>query len=98
MQTVSQRDHPRFYALLEAFKAQTGCPVLLNTSFNVRGEPIVCSPLDALLCFIRSGMDTLVLESYVIDREMLPSPWVDWFLGTSPRKIAGVQHTVYTLL
>jgi carbamoyltransferase len=98
VQTVSQRDHPRFYALLEAFKAQTGCPVLLNTSFNVRGEPIVCSPLDALLCFIRSGMDTLVLESYVIDREMLPSPWVDWFLGTSPRKIAGVQHTVYTLL
>jgi carbamoyltransferase len=68
VQTVSPGTHPRFAALLEAFDRLTGCPILLNTSFNVKGEPIVCSPEDALLCFINTDIDCLVLEDYIIDR------------------------------
>ncbi|MEK6276211.1 MAG: carbamoyltransferase N-terminal domain-containing protein [Actinomycetota bacterium] len=90
--------NPRFHRLLEAFERRTGCPVLLNTSFNMRGEPIVCSPVDALLCFIRSNLDCLVLEDFVLDRNGLPEAWLDWFGGTSPRLERGVADSIYTLL
>ena len=62
VQTVDAERNPRFYRLLQAFHEQTGCPVLVNTSFNVRGEPIVCTPQDAYRCFMATDMDALVLE------------------------------------
>ena len=68
MQTVDRREHPRFHGLLSRFHARTGCPVLVNTSFNVRGEPIVCTPQDALRCFFGTEMDVLVLENFVVRR------------------------------
>ncbi len=74
-QTVDPETHPRYAALLAAFQALTGCPVLLNTSFNVAGEPIVCSPIDALFTFARAGLDALVLEDYLLTRDMLPDNW-----------------------
>jgi len=76
-QTVDSAVAPRYAALLEAFERQTGCPILLNTSFNVRGEPIVCSPVDALFCFGNSGLDALVIEDFLLDREHLPEHWAE---------------------
>ena len=80
-QTVDAKQNARFAALLKAFFRRTGCPMLLNTSFNVRGEPIVCSPVDALFCMGRSGLDCLVLEDFLIDREVLPDNWEQLFLA-----------------
>jgi len=68
LQTVDPEIHPRFYKLLHAFKELTDCPVLVNTSFNVRGEPIVCSPADAYTCFMRTEMDLLVIGDYLLDK------------------------------
>jgi carbamoyltransferase len=68
VQTVHEQTNPRFYALLKAFEARTGCGVLVNTSFNVRGEPIVCTPQDAYRCFMRTQIDVLVLENCVLDK------------------------------
>ena len=72
LQTVHRDDNPRFHALLSAFEGRTGCPVLVNTSFNVRGEPIVESPGDAYTCFMRTGMDVLVLGSFLLRKEAQP--------------------------
>ena len=69
IQTVSEHENPRFYALLRAFEAQTGCAVLVNTSFNVRGEPPVCTPDEAYRCFMRTDMDYLVLGNFLIDKQ-----------------------------
>ncbi len=66
VQTVGQDANPEFLRLLNAFHEQTGCPVLVNTSFNVRGEPIVCTPQDAYRCFMRTGIDLLVLEDRLL--------------------------------
>jgi carbamoyltransferase len=66
LQTVDAERHGRFHLLLERFRQRTGCPVLVNTSFNVRGEPIVCTPDDAFRCFMATGMDVLVLEDAVL--------------------------------
>ena len=66
LQTVDRERNPRFHALLTAFHARTGCPVLVNTSFNIRGEPIVCTPEEALNCFLATDMDALVLEDVLI--------------------------------
>jgi carbamoyltransferase len=66
LQTVSKEQNPLFYELLNEFDRQTGCPVVINTSMNVRGEPIVCSPHDAFKCFIRTEMDYLVVGSYLL--------------------------------
>ncbi len=68
LQTVSPSTHHRFARLLEQFEARTGCPILVNTSFNVRGEPIVCSPEDAIRCMGNSQIDVLVLEDFIIDK------------------------------
>ena len=95
-QTVDAATHPAFHALLRAFKRRTGCPILLNTSFNLRGEPIVCTPIDALLCFVRSDLDCLVLEDIVLDRRDVPPQWREWFAGAAER--SGVSSMVYTLL
>ena len=66
IQTVDAERHGRFHRLLEAFEKWTGCPVVVNTSFNVRGEPIVCTPEEALRCFLATEMDVLVLEDFVL--------------------------------
>ena len=62
IQTVSKTTNPRYHSLISAFKRKTGCPTIVNTSFNVRGEPIVCTPQDAYRCFMRTEMDVLVLQ------------------------------------
>jgi carbamoyltransferase len=69
LQTVDEDRNPRFYRLIEAFERLTGCPVLVNTSFNVRGEPIVCTPQDAYRCFLGTDMDVLVMEDIVIVKD-----------------------------
>ncbi|MFH1276806.1 MAG: carbamoyltransferase [Candidatus Eisenbacteria bacterium] len=68
LQSVSAETNPRYHRLIDAFRGKTGCPVVINTSFNVRGEPIVCTPEDAYLCFMRTEMDYLVMENYVLDK------------------------------
>ncbi len=72
LQTVDERRHGRYYELLRHFEAVTGCPVLINTSFNVRGEPIVCTPADAYRCFMATNMDVLVLERFLLMKEDQP--------------------------
>jgi carbamoyltransferase len=80
VQTVHKETNPRFHALLDAFEALTGCPVLVNTSFNVRGEPIVCTPADAYRCFMRTEMDYLVVENFLMAKPAQPEPAdkTDW--------------------
>ena len=73
VQTVTDESSPAFARLLRAFKRRTGCSVLVNTSFNVRGEPIVCRPEEAYACFMRTEMDVLVLGSYVLTRDHQPA-------------------------
>ena len=69
VQTVDERRHGRYYRLMKAFEKKTGCPVIINTSFNVRGEPIVCSPEHAYRCFLATNMDVLVMENIVLLKE-----------------------------
>jgi carbamoyltransferase len=66
IQTVHEDTNPRYHRLLRAFEELTGCGVLVNTSFNVRGEPIVCTPEDAYRCFMRTEMDLLVLGNHLV--------------------------------
>lgn len=98
VQTVHQDTNFRFWRLIRAFEALTGCPILLNTSFNLRGEPIVCTPAEAVLCFIRSDMDALVMGDFVLDRKGVPPAWIEWFHTTSPRPGNAISETVYTFL
>jgi carbamoyltransferase len=72
VQTVHKEMNPRYYNLLKVFEAKTGCPVVVNTSFNVRNEPIVCSPEDAYRCFMRSAIDILVLENCLLYKNEQP--------------------------
>ena len=72
VQTVHRETNPGFHSLLEQFERRTGCPVLVNTSFNVRGEPIVCSPLDAWKCFLRTEMDCLAIGNFLLQRPGQP--------------------------
>ncbi|MCO4771554.1 MAG: hypothetical protein KDA24_16090 [Deltaproteobacteria bacterium] len=69
VQTVTAESAPLYYAMLKAFEGETGCPLVINTSFNVRGEPIVCTPEDAFQCFIRTHMDTLVVGRFLLRKE-----------------------------
>lgn len=69
LQTISRDQNALYYDLIREFDSQTGCPVVINTSFNVRGEPIVCTPEDAWNCFMRTEMDVLVLGSYILKKE-----------------------------
>ena len=68
VQTVHKETNPKYYKLLSEFKKKTGCPVLVNTSFNVRGEPIVCTPEDAYRCFMRTDMDYLALGNCLLSK------------------------------
>ncbi len=80
LQTVNKKDKPDYYEIISEFEKLTGCAVIVNTSFNVRGEPIICSPEDAYKCFMRTDMDVLVIEDFILYKEELP-PWEekeDW--------------------
>jgi carbamoyltransferase len=84
IQTVHEDTNPRYYDLLKHFETRTGCPLLVNTSFNVRGEPIVCTPEDAYRCFMRTEMDYLVLENFLLAKGDQPQweqddSWKDEF-------------------
>ena len=72
VQTVNKEYNPRYYKLIKAFKELTNCPLIVNTSFNVRGEPIVCTPQDAYRCFMRTEMDILVLQNQILYKEEQP--------------------------
>ena len=72
IQTVRRETSPLYYDIIAAFNRRTGCPVIINTSFNVRGEPIVCSPEDAYRCFMRSDLDVLVIENYILEKADQP--------------------------
>lgn len=80
IQTVNARTNPLYHKLLSAFEAKTGCPVIINTSFNVRGEPIVCTPMDAYKCFMRTQMDYLVMGHFLLAKERQPEfhEQIDW--------------------
>lgn len=73
VQTVSRERHPGYYRLIERFRQATGCPVVINTSFNVRGEPIVCTPEDAVNCFLNTGMDALAVGRFLLLKEEQPA-------------------------
>ncbi|MEW5733315.1 MAG: carbamoyltransferase [Thermodesulfobacteriota bacterium] len=73
LQTVNDRDKPDYHELIKSFDQKTGCPVIVNTSFNVRGEPIVCTPEDAYRCFMRTEMDVLVLENFLLLKNEQPA-------------------------
>jgi len=84
IQTVDAGRHGRYYQLMQAFERKTGCPVIINTSFNVRGEPIVCSPEHAFRCFMATNMDVLVLENFVLLKSEQPGAQqheIDEYLG-----------------
>jgi carbamoyltransferase len=72
IQTVRRETNPLFWEIIQAFKQKTGCPVIVNTSFNVRGEPIVCSVEDSYRCFMRTEMDVLVLENFILMKQDQP--------------------------
>src|SRR6266850_1364341 len=69
IQTVRHETNPLYWEIIDAFRQKTGCPVVVNTSFNVRGEPIVCTPEDSYRCFMRTEMDFLMLENFVLDKQ-----------------------------
>jgi carbamoyltransferase len=101
VQTVDEHGNPRFHALLTAFERLTDCPILLNTSFNVRGEPMICSPLDAVMCFVRSRIDYLVLGDFVLDQRQVPELWKVGVSNTPIKKDRdprAIGHAVYTFL
>ena len=72
IQTVDPERHPKLHCLMSHFKARTGCPVIINTSFNIRGEPIVCSPEHAYRCFMATNMDVLVMENQLLYKQEQP--------------------------
>jgi len=77
IQTVRRETNPFFYDVIDAFYRLTGCPIVVNTSFNVRGEPIVCTPEDAYRCFMRTNIDALVLENYLLlKQEQIAAPGI----------------------
>ncbi|MFQ5502969.1 MAG: carbamoyltransferase C-terminal domain-containing protein, partial [Phycisphaerae bacterium] len=72
VQTVDPVRHPRMHRIMTRFKERTGCPVIINTSFNVRGEPIVCSPEHAYRCFMGTNMDVLVIDNFILYKNEQP--------------------------
>ncbi|HYL04974.1 MAG TPA: carbamoyltransferase N-terminal domain-containing protein [Thermoanaerobaculia bacterium] len=93
-QTVDRRHLPRYAALLDAFHRRTGCPILLNTSFNVDGEPIVCTPEDALRSMAAARLDALVLCDYLVGLEAVPAAWAE----LPPPAASAIVHWTYTFI
>jgi len=98
VQTVSHKEQPRFHRLLKIFEKIHGHPVLLNTSFNMQGEPIVCTPEDAIICFIKSGLDILVLGDILLYKEEVPVVWREWFYGYDNKEKKNNNNDVYAML
>lgn len=98
VQTANATDHPQITQLLHAFYTLTGCPILLNTSFNVKGEPIVCSPADAIKCFVSAGIDMLVMEDCIIHRSDNNLSTLEFILNRHNIKVNGITHSVYTFI
>lgn len=105
IQTVNGSTNPRFAKLLQEFYRRTGCPIILNTSFNLRGQPIVCTPVDAIRCFINSQIDLLIVEDFALERSGMPPFWEVLGIygnehGSIDTRLASraVGHAVYTLL
>ena len=96
VQTVARDVDPRFHALLTEFGRLTGYPVLLNTSFNMRGEPIVCDPTDALICFVRASLDVLVAVDIMVERKAIPSDWMEWVSRLAPQRPPTISSDAYT--
>ena len=96
VQTVARGVDPLFHALLTEFGRLTGYPVLLNTSFNMRGEPIVCDPGDALICFIRASLDVLVAGDLMVERQAIPANWREWVSHTAPYRAPTISGDAYT--
>ena len=85
IQTVHEETNPRFHGLLQAFKRETGCPVLVNTSFNVRGEPIVCTPEDAFRCFMGTGIEALAIgDCFLVKEDQDPALAIDYASSLEP--------------
>src|SRR5262249_10329829 len=76
VQTIRHEDHPAYYEVIRMFEQKTGCAVIINTSFNVNGEPIVCTPYDAYRCFMRTEMDALILENCLLIKTEQPK-WTE---------------------
>jgi carbamoyltransferase len=98
VQTVDWKTNRRFALLLREFHERTSCPILLNTSFNVRGQPIVCKPLDAIVCFLQSRLDCLVLDDFLLDIEAVPDHWLRWYGDFDANWDPAIPTTVYTFL
>lgn len=98
VQTTNAQTNPRYTELLYAYYRLTGIPVLLNTSFNMRGEPIVCTPEEALACFVRAQIDALVIEDIIIDRQDIPAYWKRGLDIMYVRQQEAINHRVYTFL
>ena len=98
VQTVNRETNRPFYELLHSFYEITGCPILLNTSFNIKGEPIVCSPEDALKCFINTDIDCLVLGDFFIDRAANDFALLKLIIQNDNIKQRGIRHDVYTFV
>jgi carbamoyltransferase len=96
VQTVARGVDPLFHALLTEFGRLTGYPVLLNTSFNMRGEPIVCDPGDALICFIRASLDVLVAGDLMVERQAIPANWREWVSHIAPYRPPTISSDAYT--
>ena len=94
LQTVSAKDNPRYHALISSFKKKTGYGIVINTSFNVRGEPIVCTPEDAYLCFMRTEMDVLALGNCLLKKEEQPPLEQKDDLSSGRRKSSEVKSKV----
>jgi carbamoyltransferase len=98
IQTVNQESNPLFAGLIREFENITGCPVVLNTSFNVRGQPIVCTPLDALECFISTNIDSLVLGDFLIDRADNSLFLLQIMVNAQKKVKSQLPHHVYTFI
>ncbi len=101
VQTVSFEDSPLYAQLISEFDRLTGCPILLNTSFNLRGDPIVQTAYDAFWCFVRSDLDALCMGRWIVERAMIPAHWLglrEKYEKNRARNMAisGISHRVYT--
>lgn len=97
VQTVSREDDPLFHDLVEAFRRRTGCPMLLNTSFNTRGEPIVCAPEEAIDCFLRTDIDFLALGPFLLDKREVPPEMRGGGSGAAAAEGSTAPHPKETL-
>lgn len=97
LQTVDKKRNEKYHQLISKFYKMTDCPLVLNTSFNMRGEPIVCTPLDAIRCFVLAKMDALVLGDFVITKEDIPVSWYH-HIRIEKKAQPNISHTVYTLI